>query len=108
MVRRVPDVTSYATPTATSATRSDTPIMQTPLSVQVVPNQVIRDQQAVRLPDITRNVSGVQTNFGTVPCMKRSPSAALKPMSPCAMASESREGSAAAALSSRMSTTWRC
>ncbi|HVP42984.1 MAG TPA: TonB-dependent receptor [Terriglobales bacterium] len=54
----------YSVPTATTATKMDTPLLETPFAVQVVPNSVIEDQQAIRLQDITRNVSGVQTNFG--------------------------------------------
>lgn len=34
--------------------------METPISIQVVPEAIIDDQQAIRLHDITRNVSGVQ------------------------------------------------
>ena len=40
---------AYKVSQANTATKTDTPIMQTPFSVQVVPQQVIRDQQAVRL-----------------------------------------------------------
>jgi len=34
--------------------------MDTPVSLQVVPQQVLKDQQAVILEDATKNVSGVQ------------------------------------------------
>jgi iron complex outermembrane recepter protein len=54
----------YVETTASMATKTDTPIMQTPFSIDVVPNQVIADQQGVRLSDVTRNVSGVQNNWG--------------------------------------------
>jgi len=54
----------YSVPTATTATKMDTPLLETPFAVQVVPASVLEDQQALRLQDITRNVSGVQTNFG--------------------------------------------
>lgn len=50
---------SYKVDRATTATRTDTPIMETPYSVQVVPQQVLRDQQAVRLETALKNVSGV-------------------------------------------------
>ena len=46
------------------ATKTDTPIMQTPFSINLVPNQVIADQQGLRLSDVTKNVSGVQNNWG--------------------------------------------
>ena len=53
-----------APPDVATVSRTNTPIEQIPLAVQVVQAGVIQDQQALRLPDITRNVSGVQTNFG--------------------------------------------
>ncbi len=56
------DETSYSVPNATTATKTDTPIFDTPVSVQVV--QVLRDQQAIRLKDALKNVSGVQPGFG--------------------------------------------
>ena len=49
----------YSASDASTATRTDTPIAQTPLSIQVVPNKVIEDQDVVRLKDVVRNVSGV-------------------------------------------------
>ncbi len=54
----------YVVPDKATVSRLETPIAQTPFAVQVVPGGVIQDQLALRLPDITRNVSGVQTNFG--------------------------------------------
>jgi iron complex outermembrane recepter protein len=53
------DPTSYKVTNATTATKTDTPIMETPFSVQVVPKQVLQDQQVVRVEDATKNVSGV-------------------------------------------------
>jgi len=55
------DETSYNVPTATTATKTDTPIMETPVSIQVVPQQVLKDQQAFRLEQALWNVSGVYT-----------------------------------------------
>ncbi|MGH8654673.1 MAG: TonB-dependent receptor plug domain-containing protein [Gammaproteobacteria bacterium] len=68
------DDTSYNVPNATTATRTDTPIFDTPVSVQVVPKQVLEDQQVIALKDALKNVSGVQR------------SAAL-PLAICTMAS---------------------
>jgi len=48
----------YNRPNATTATKTDTPIMETPLSIQVVPKAVINDQQAIRVGDALKNVSG--------------------------------------------------
>ncbi|NOS75235.1 MAG: TonB-dependent receptor [Methyloglobulus sp.] len=55
---------SYSATDATTATKTDTPIMETPASIQVVPRAVANDQQAIRLQDITKNVSGVQQTSG--------------------------------------------
>jgi iron complex outermembrane receptor protein len=56
----------YRVPNASTATRTDTPLRDIPQSIQVVPRQVLEDQQVTDLQDITRNVSGVfQSNtFG--------------------------------------------
>ncbi len=59
------DETSYTAPNATTATKTDTPIFDTPVSIQVVPQQVLRDQQAYRIADAVKNVSGVQQRFST-------------------------------------------
>jgi iron complex outermembrane receptor protein len=57
----------YRAPTAITGTRTDTPLRDIPQSIQVVPQQVLDDQQAVRLQDAVRNVGGaVQGNtFGS-------------------------------------------
>jgi len=44
---------------ATTATQTDTPLRDIPQSIQVVPRQVIEDQQAQDIDEIVRNVSGV-------------------------------------------------
>ena len=49
----------YFVPDVTSATRTDTPILNTPQSIQVVPQEVLEDQQVIRLDEALRNVSGV-------------------------------------------------
>lgn len=56
----------YQVENTTSATRTDTPLRDVPQSVQVVPQQVLRDQQVNRLDEAVRNVSGVTIgdNFG--------------------------------------------
>lgn len=51
---------NYAVPDSFAATKTDTPLMETPASIQVVPRAVMDDQQAIRLEDVVRNVSGVQ------------------------------------------------
>ena len=52
----------YVLPNATSGTKTDTPIMETPLNVQVISKQVLKDQQIITLADALKNVSGVTIN----------------------------------------------
>ncbi|MEO0377757.1 MAG: TonB-dependent receptor plug domain-containing protein, partial [Cyanobacteria bacterium P01_A01_bin.17] len=49
----------YVVPDASTATRTDTPILDTPASIQVIPKQVLEDQQIIRLEDALSNLSGV-------------------------------------------------
>ena len=49
----------YSVPNAATATRTDTPLRDIPQSIQVVPQQVIEDQQVTQISDALRNVSGV-------------------------------------------------
>lgn len=56
-----PDPARYYAPVVTTATKTDTPVMETPVSIQAVPQQVLQDQQVRRLKDATENVSGVYT-----------------------------------------------
>ncbi|MEM8675384.1 MAG: TonB-dependent siderophore receptor [Cyanobacteria bacterium P01_G01_bin.67] len=50
---------NYFVPNATTATRTDTPILDTPQSIQIIPREVLQDQQVIRLDEALRNVSGV-------------------------------------------------
>jgi len=52
--------TAYNRPNASTATKTDTPIMETPMSIQVVPRAVMDDQQVISIKDALQNVSGVQ------------------------------------------------
>lgn len=54
---------SYTRSNASTATKSSMAIMQTPISTQVVPRAVIKDQQAVQIEDAVKNVSGVFPGF---------------------------------------------
>lgn len=51
--------TSYTRTVATAATKTNAPIMQTPVSIQVVPRAVLDDQKSVTIKDALENVSGV-------------------------------------------------
>lgn len=50
---------NYNRTNASTATKTDTPIMETPMSIQVIPKQVLKDQQAIRIKDALKNVSGI-------------------------------------------------
>ncbi|WP_374411396.1 TonB-dependent siderophore receptor [Hydrogenophaga sp.] len=47
-----------------AATKTDTPILLTPQSVQVVPRAVLNEQNVLTLTDAVRNVAGVGADFG--------------------------------------------
>ncbi|MGD1904395.1 MAG: TonB-dependent siderophore receptor, partial [Leptolyngbyaceae cyanobacterium] len=49
---------NYVVPNATTATRTDTPLRDTPQSIQVIPQEVLQDQGVIRLNDAIRNASG--------------------------------------------------
>ena len=54
----------YRVPDAATATKTDTPLRDIPQSIQVVPQQVIKDQGITRITDATRNVSGTTIASG--------------------------------------------
>ena len=54
------DPSSYNVPNATTATKTDTPLMETPLNIQVIPQQVLKDQQVIRIEKALYNVSGFE------------------------------------------------
>ncbi|MCX7068014.1 MAG: TonB-dependent receptor [Methylococcales bacterium] len=55
-------LSKYYTVTHSSAgTKTDTPLMETPMSVQVVPRAVMDDQKVTRISDALENVSGVRS-----------------------------------------------
>jgi iron complex outermembrane receptor protein len=57
----------YGVLNSTSATRTDTPLKEIPQSIQVLPRQLIDDQQSVTVSEALRNVSGFvpENAFGT-------------------------------------------
>ncbi|MEH1968909.1 TonB-dependent receptor [Nostoc sp.] len=57
----------YSVPNTTTGTKTDTPLRDIPQSIQVVPQQVLRDQQVTRLEDAVRNVPGVNQSFNFGP-----------------------------------------
>jgi iron complex outermembrane receptor protein len=54
----------YRVQEAATATKTDTPLRNTPQSVQVIDRQVIEDRQVVRLSEVADNVSGAQYSYG--------------------------------------------
>lgn len=53
----------YVRPNASTATKTDTPIMETPYSVTLVPQQVLKDKQVIRIEDAITSVAGVQSSW---------------------------------------------
>lgn len=49
----------YLVPDASTATRTDTPLRDIPNSIQVIPRQVIEDQQATGVEEVLENAAGV-------------------------------------------------
>lgn len=49
----------YKADDASSATKTDTPILVTPVSIEVITSQVLADQQTLHLVDALQNVAGV-------------------------------------------------
>ncbi|BCA56596.1 Ferrichrome-iron receptor [Nitrospira sp. KM1] len=60
--QRDDDAKSYVAEDASTATRTNTPLIDVPSSVEIVTRKVMDDQRAVRLEQALRNVSGVVTN----------------------------------------------
>ncbi|WGS84776.1 TonB-dependent receptor [Methylomonas sp. UP202] len=50
---------NYLLPNASTATKTDTPIMNTPYSIKTVPKAVLDDQQVIRMDKALQNVAGV-------------------------------------------------
>lgn len=56
---------AYVAPNAATSSKTDTPLLETPFSIQVVPRELIDDQQAFTIREAIRNVSGVtQAGYG--------------------------------------------
>jgi iron complex outermembrane recepter protein len=61
------ELSGYRVPNTTTGTRTDTPLRDIPQSIQVVPQEVLRDQQVTRIEDALRNVAGVNQSFNFGP-----------------------------------------
>ncbi|GAB4190173.1 MAG: TonB-dependent siderophore receptor [Coleofasciculaceae cyanobacterium] len=56
----------YRVPNATTATKTDALIRDVPQSIQVVPREVLDDQQVTQITDALRNVSGTSSRFSSL------------------------------------------
>ena len=70
---------AYAVSDSTTATKTNTPLMQTPATVTVVPQQVLIDQAVTDLQGAMRNVPGVTVGGGA---SNDSGAALLRPLHP--------------------------
>jgi iron complex outermembrane receptor protein len=57
-------VEGYSASRSATGTRTDTPLLETPVSVQVVGRELMDDQQVLTLGDAVKNISGVYTRQG--------------------------------------------
>ncbi|MCC5619453.1 TonB-dependent siderophore receptor [Nostoc sp. CHAB 5836] len=57
----------YRVTNTTTGTKTDTPLRDIPQSIEVIPQEVLRDQQVTRLEDALRNTSGVNQSFNFGP-----------------------------------------
>ncbi|MEX0731009.1 MAG: TonB-dependent siderophore receptor [Aquisalimonadaceae bacterium] len=57
-------VNGYAAKRSATGTRTDTPLLETPVSVQSVSREVMEDQQVLSVGDAVKNVSGVYERQG--------------------------------------------
>ena len=55
--------TRYTLDAASSGTKTDTPLLDTPMAIQIVPKDVIEDRQLRTSLDAVKNVSGVQSSL---------------------------------------------
>jgi catecholate siderophore receptor len=58
------EVSGYSAPTATSATKIDAPLRDIPQTVNVIPEELLRDQAARSMQDALRNVPGIGLSHG--------------------------------------------
>ncbi|NDJ17466.1 TonB-dependent siderophore receptor [Myxacorys almedinensis A] len=56
----------YRVPNTSVGTRTDTPLRDIPQTIQVVPQEVLRDQNVTRLQDATRNVAGASQGGSSI------------------------------------------
>jgi iron complex outermembrane recepter protein len=59
-------ISNYSTPTSANTTRTDVPLKDYPASIQVVPNELLKDRGVTRIDQVAETVSGVhaEANYG--------------------------------------------
>ncbi len=57
--------TDYNHTNASSATKTDTPLMETPVNIQVIPKAVLNDQQTIQMTQALKNVAGATVSSGS-------------------------------------------
>jgi len=55
----------YAVFKGSSATKTDTPLMETPVNIQVIPKAVLDDQQTIQMTQALKNVAGATVSSGS-------------------------------------------
>jgi len=55
----------YSATAAASATKTETPLMETPVNVQVIPKAVLDDQQTIQMTQALKNVAGATISIGS-------------------------------------------
>ncbi|PKD40998.1 TonB-dependent siderophore receptor [Methylomonas sp. Kb3] len=56
---------AYSIHDASTATKTDTPLMETPVNIQVIPKAVLNDKQVIQMSEAVKYVSGVVTSSGS-------------------------------------------
>lgn len=55
----------YAVTSVNAATKTDTPLMETPVNIQVISKAVLNDQQTIQMTDALKNVAGATVSHGS-------------------------------------------
>ncbi|MBD9362195.1 TonB-dependent siderophore receptor [Methylomonas fluvii] len=56
---------SYTRRVTETATKTDTPLMETPVNIQVIPKAVLDDQQTIQMTEALKNVAGATVSHGS-------------------------------------------
>jgi iron complex outermembrane recepter protein len=59
-IRAKAEDAGYAATHTSSGTKTDTPVLETPMAVQTIPEEVLDDRQIINIQEAVKNVSGIQ------------------------------------------------